>query len=63
MIPINIRAKPTRTASLYRASMRDFLLREHHFETRTPQRVSQLAQLAYDIALRAAPHPSTTDAA
>ena len=50
-------------ASLYRANMRDFLLREHHFVTRTPQRVRQLAQLAYDIALRAAPHPSTTDAA
>jgi hypothetical protein len=50
-------------ASLYRANMRDLLLREHHFQTRTPQRVSQLAQLAYDIALRAAPQPSTTDAA
>jgi hypothetical protein len=50
-------------ASLHRANMRDFLLREHHFRTRTPDRVSQLAQLAYDIALRAVRHAPTADAA
>ena len=47
-------------AALFRANLRDFLLREHRFSATTPDRVRQLAQVAYDIALcERRPRPPT----
>lgn len=44
-------------AALFRANLRDFLLREHRLNATIPDRVQQLAQVAYDIALRERRHP------
>lgn len=50
-------------ASLFRANLRDFLLREHQLRTATPYRVRQLAQVAVDIAVRERRPPPDTGAA
>jgi hypothetical protein len=51
------------TAALHRANMRDFLLREHHLDASTPNRIRELAHLADEIAERAVPQQPTTGAA
>lgn len=50
-------------AALFRANLRDFLLREHRLDATTPDRVRQLAQVAYDMALRDRRPPPATGAA
>jgi hypothetical protein len=51
------------SASLHRANLRDFLLREHRLRAGTPDRIKQLAQVTFEIADRALRQPPTTDVA
>ena len=51
------------SAALFRANLRDFLLREHRLNSTTPDRVGELAQVAYDIALRKRRPPPAAGAA
>lgn len=44
-------------AALHRANLRDFLLREHQLRATTPDRIKQLAEVAFEIAVRALRQP------
>ncbi|MFG1635616.1 hypothetical protein ACGFKX_12365 [Pseudonocardia alni] len=44
-------------AALYRSNMRDFLLRERHCRSATPDRVAELAGIAFEIAMAAVRSP------
>jgi hypothetical protein len=51
------------SAALHRANLRDFPLREHQLRATTPDRIKQLAQVAFEIAERALRQPPATGAA
>jgi hypothetical protein len=51
------------SASLHRANLRDFLLREHQIRATTPDRIKQLAEMTFEIAERALRQPPDTDVA